>query len=80
MVNMSESAFSHFFKKRTNMSFINYVNNQRIAKACNLLASTTLSASEICWECGFNNKSWFYRKFSETYGMSPKEYRMAKTE
>ena len=75
MVNMSESAFSHFFKKRTNMSFINYVNNQRIAKACNLLASTTLSASEICWECGFNNKSNFIRTFTRKKNMTPIEYR-----
>ena len=75
MVNMSESAFSHFFKKRTNMSFINYVNNQRIAKACNLLASTTLSASEICWECGFNNKSNFIRTFTKKKNMTPLEYR-----
>ncbi|MGM9740038.1 MAG: AraC family transcriptional regulator [Candidatus Cryptobacteroides sp.] len=75
MVNMSESAFSHFFKKRTNLSFINYVNNQRIAKACNLLASTTLSASEICWECGFNNKSNFIRTFTRKKNMTPIEYR-----
>lgn len=75
MVNMSESAFSHFFKKRTNMSFINYVNNQRIAKACNLLASTTLNASEICWECGFNNKSNFIRTFTRKKNMTPIEYR-----
>lgn len=75
MVNMSESAFSHFFKKRTNLSFISYVNNQRIAKACNLLAFTTLSASEICWECGFNNKSNFIRTFSKKKNMTPIEYR-----
>lgn len=80
MVNMSESAFSHFFKKRTNMSFINYVNNQRIAKACNMLASTTLSASEICWECGFNNKANFIRIFSKKKNMTPIEYRRSITQ
>ena len=59
LVNMSESAFSHFFKKKTGISFITYVNNLRVAKACDLLASTSLSASEICYDCGFNNKSNF---------------------
>ena len=50
LVNMSDSAFSHFFKKRTGLSYINYVNNQRIAKACDLLAGTTQSAAEICYD------------------------------
>ncbi len=75
LVNMSVSAFAHFFKKRTGMSFITYVNNQRIAKACNLLGSTSLSASEICYECGFNNKSNFIRTFSRLKNMTPIEYR-----
>ena len=75
LVNMSDSAFSHFFKKRTGMSYINYVNNQRIAKACTLLAETTLSASEICYDCGFNHKSNFIRIFRKKKGMTPIEYR-----
>ncbi len=75
MVNMSESAFSHFFKKKTGMTFINYVINVRIAKACNLLADTTRSASEICYECGFNNISNFIRIFTKKKGKTPIEYR-----
>lgn len=75
LVNMSDSAFSHFFKRRTNMSFITYVTNLRIAKACNLLASTTLSSLEICYDCGFNNKSNFNRMFTKKKGMTPLEYR-----
>lgn len=75
LVNMSDSAFSHFFKKRTGISFITYVNNLRIAHACNLLANTTLSASEICYSCGFYNKSNFIRIFSKRKGMTPIEYR-----
>ena len=75
LVNMSDSAFSHFFKKRTGLSYINYVNNQRIAKACDLLAGTTQSAAEICYDCGFNNKSNFIRIFRKKKGMTPIEYR-----
>jgi AraC-like DNA-binding protein len=75
LVNMSESAFSHFFKKKTGISFITYVNNLRVAKACDLLASTSLSASEICYDCGFNNKSNFIRIFAKRKNMTPIEYR-----
>lgn len=75
LVNMSESAFSLFFKKKTGISFITYVNNLRVAKACDLLASTSLSASEICYDCGFNNKSNFIRIFTKRKNMTPIEYR-----
>lgn len=75
LVNMSESAFSHFFKKKTGISFITYVNNLRVAKACDLLASTSLSAAEICYDCGFNNKSNFIRIFTKRKNMTPIEYR-----
>ncbi len=75
LVNMSDSAFSHFFKKKTGISFITYLNNLRVAKACDLLASTSLSASEICYDCGFNNKSNFIRIFTKRKNMTPIEYR-----
>lgn len=75
LVSMSDSAFSHFFKKQTGISFITYVNNLRVAKACDLLANTTLSASEICYDCGFNNKSNFIRLFHKRKNMTPIEYR-----
>lgn len=75
LVNMSDSAFSHFFKRQTSISFITYVNNLRVAKACELLANTQLSASEICYDCGFNNKSNFIRIFTKRKNMTPIEYR-----
>ena len=75
LVNMSDSAFSHFFKKQTGISFITYINNLRVAKACDMLANTTTSASEICYDCGFNNKSNFIRLFTKRKSMTPIEYR-----
>lgn len=75
LVNMSESAFSHFFKKRTRISFKSYLGDLRISKACNLLATTSLSVSEICYDCGFNNKSNFFRIFAKKKNMTPLEYR-----
>lgn len=75
LVNMSDSAFSHFFKRQTSISFITYINNLRVAKACDLLANTALSASEICYDCGFNNKSNFIRLFTKRKNMTPIEYR-----
>ncbi len=75
LVNMSESAFSHFFKRHTRLSYVTYVNNLRIAKACRLLEGTMLTVSEICYECGFNNKSNFNRIFLKSRGVTPTVYR-----
>ena len=76
LVNMSESAFSHFFKKKTNCTFIDYITNLRIARACQLLAETTHTVAEICYTCGFNNLSNFIRIFKKKKGSTPQEYRM----
>lgn len=75
MVNMSESAFSHFFKKKTSCTFIDYVINLRVARACQMLSETTHSIAEICFLCGFNNLSNFIRIFKKKKGSTPSEYR-----
>ena len=39
--------------------------------------STTLSVGDIILMVGYENTSYFYRIFTEKYGMSPKSYRRA---
>lgn len=75
LVNMSETAFSHFFKKRTNTSFKDHLTNVRISHACQLLTKTTNSVAEICFACGFNNMSNFMRVFKKKKGNTPSDYR-----
>lgn len=74
-IGMSESAFSHFFKKRTNRNFIDYLNDIRIGHASKLLYETTQTISEICYASGFNNISNFNRIFKRKKGYTPSEYR-----
>lgn len=71
LANMSESAFCHFFKKKTNCTFIDYLTNLRIAKACQLLTETSNTVTEICYMCGFNNLSNFMRTFKKKKGYTP---------
>lgn len=75
LVGMSESAFSHFFKSKTGVRFIDYLNELRVARACQLLTDTTQTVSEICYNCGFNNMSNFLRLFKKKKGQTPVEYR-----
>jgi len=74
-IGMSESAFSHFFKLKTNRSFIDYLNDIRIAYSAKLLFETSNSISEICYASGFNNISNFNRIFKRKKMQTPSEYR-----
>ncbi|MFZ4582379.1 MAG: AraC family transcriptional regulator [Paludibacter sp.] len=76
LVNMSDSAFSHFFKKKTNCTFIDYITNLRIARACQMLSETSNTVAEICYSSGFNNLSNFIRIFKKKKAMTPNEYRL----
>lgn len=75
LLNMSESAFSHFFKKRTKCTYIDYLTNIRIAKSCQLLSETTQNVAEICYESGFENMSNFMRIFKRKKNVTPAKYR-----
>ncbi|MDV7139208.1 AraC family transcriptional regulator [Maribacter sp. TH_r10] len=75
IVNMSDSAFSHFFKKRTNKSFTQFIIDLKIGQASKLLLETHDSISEICYTCGFNNISNFNRTFKKNKGITPSGYR-----
>ena len=75
MVAMSESSFSHFFKKRTSRNFISYLNDVRIGHATKLLFETTQSINEISFLCGYSNISNFNRIFKKIKGQTPSEYR-----
>lgn len=75
MVNMSESAFSHFFKRRTQRSFSHYLIDIRIGHACRMLLESNQNISEICFNSGFNNLSNFNRLFKKKKGCTPSEFR-----
>lgn len=76
LINMSETAFSHYFKKRTQRSFSDYVTDLRIGFAARLMIETDKSISAICYESGFNNISYFNRVFKKQKGCTPGDFRL----
>lgn len=77
VANMVPSAFCRFFKQRTRKTYFDFLNEIRIRKACNLLLDKDLTIVEICFQSGFNNLSYFNRKFKEMTGYSPLKYHKA---
>lgn len=64
-----------FFKELAGVSPIQYLISYRIERACGLLANTSLPILRIAMDCGFDNVSYFIRKFKEARGCTPKEFR-----
>jgi AraC-like DNA-binding protein len=75
LINMTPSAFSHFFKKRTYRSFTDYVIDLRISNACHMLIETDESIANISDNNGFNNLSNFNKLFKSRKNMTPKDFR-----
>lgn len=71
---MSLPAFCNFFKKATKMTFTEFVNRYRINKAC-MLISQDKSISEACYECGFNNVTYFNKIFKKYVLKTPTEFK-----
>jgi AraC-like DNA-binding protein len=75
LTNMTESAFSRFFKIRTGITYIDCLTEVRLGHASRMLIDTTKTIAEIAYSCGFNNISNFNRIFKKKKGCTPKELR-----
>lgn len=64
-----------FFKEIAGVSVIQYLISYRLERACYLLLHTTESVTDIALCCGFENISYFIRKFRDFTKETPKEYR-----
>lgn len=75
LATMTVPAFCRYFKKLTNKTFTQFVNEFRVAHASSLLADDHLSIAAVSYESGFNNLSHFNKQFKAITGASPREYR-----
>lgn len=74
-IGYSESALSRIIKKYTGLNFKELQAAQRMEKAYGLLQETNLAVSEIAVRVGYENQNFFYKRFRQQYGMTPKEAR-----
>lgn len=67
----------HLYRKikyLTNLSPSRFILNVRLKVAADLLRQEGVSVSDVCYQVGFNNLSYFTRTFKESYGVSPSDY------
>lgn len=73
--NVSPSYLSSFFKKQTNMTFLNYYNELRMNYAVNDMLTTRYPLETIIFSHGFSDYRSFTQLFKRRYAMLPNQYR-----
>jgi AraC family transcriptional regulator len=75
LLDMSQFHFSHLFKQAIGTSPYQYLLQQRVERAKQLLKQSDRSIAEIALECGFNSHSHLSKTFRQSTSMTPKAYR-----
>jgi two-component system response regulator YesN len=79
-LNISKSYLSSYFKEKTGINFIDYLNSYRIKKAIKLLEESSAKVKDIALKVGIPNLRTFNRSFRKYVGKSPNEYRRSLSE
>ena len=66
---------STMFSSEMGITFIDFLNKERVKQAAALIANTDLQIQEIATSVGYNNGSYFAKQFKKYYNMSPAEYK-----
>jgi len=69
-VNLTTAAFCRYFKRQTNITFTDFVNQYRIERAKNLLMQGK-NITETCYAIGFDSLSYFNSLFNKIVGQNP---------
>ncbi|BDQ03384.1 ATP-binding protein [Ignavibacterium sp.] len=73
-VGMSKTHLNRKLNALTDTSANEFIRNYRLKKAARLLSGKAGNISEIAYEVGFSNPSYFAESFKKYFGCSPSEY------
>lgn len=71
----SKPHLCRIFKRHTNQTITEFINDYRINIACDLLTNTTKPISEIAFQIGYTNLAYFNARFKKKTYLTPKQYR-----
>lgn len=75
-VGVSAFYLNRLFKEKTGLTPRMYLENVRMKKAMDLLLTTDLNSTDICFKIGYESLSSFYKAFKSTAGCTPKQFRL----
>lgn len=73
-VHLTTPAFCRYFKRQTNMTFTDFVNQYRIDMAKNHLMQDK-NITETCYAVGFESLSYFNKLFNRIVGQNPSDFK-----
>jgi signal transduction histidine kinase/DNA-binding response OmpR family regulator len=73
-MHLSESQIYRKLKSITDTSTAVFIRSVRLQKAKELIQTTNKTVSEIAYEVGFNDPSWFSRAFKVEFGAPPSDF------
>lgn len=71
----SSSQFTSLFTQRTGFPPMEYFNQLKIKRACELLDFTEMKVNQICHKIGISDSYYFSRLFKKVMGCAPSDYR-----
>jgi AraC-like DNA-binding protein len=71
---LSRNAFFKLFKEQFGVTPLEYINNERVKLAKQLLANQRQSVTQVSLQCGFSDVNYFVRLFRKTEGITPGAY------
>ena len=74
LCNLSNAAFCRYFKKMTQLTFTEFLNQYRINQAQKLLLQG-YNVTEACFSSGFENLSYFNKLFKKLTGENPMQFK-----
>lgn len=70
----SATQLTVLFNHVTGMSPCHWLSQERVQRACELLAQTDMNAAQVAGEVGFGSRSQFHRAFHQFVGTTPIRY------
>ncbi|MEE1964199.1 response regulator [Allomuricauda taeanensis] len=74
-MNLSRMQLHRKLKSLLGVSATEFVRNERLKAAAELLKNPELSVAEVAYSSGFNEVTYFSKCFKEVYGLSPSAFR-----
>jgi two-component system response regulator YesN len=78
-VQLTPHYFSKIFKSETGVNFIDFLTDERMKKALELITTTDIKVEQISEQVGFSSSSYFIRQFKKKFGLTPGQYRQQST-
>ncbi|KXI27374.1 XylR family transcriptional regulator [Paraglaciecola hydrolytica] len=74
-VGVSRSNLEQRFREERGHSIHTEIHNEKLAKACKLLAEESMSTNDVAQVCGYPSLQYMYAVFKKHYDKTPREFR-----